>query len=173
MAWTAPTTSWADGNVLGASDMNVIGNDLNYLLSGISASGKYDKGADITSTSTTFADIDATNLAKTVTLVGTKAIIVFRGAALTNSTTIGIGFDIAVNGTRWHSTGANGSWACFTGSSTNQGNASATIVVDGLTPGSNTFKIQWIILSAGTMTLRAGAGSAPTDFIPALDVWGA
>jgi hypothetical protein len=31
MAWTTPNTSWADGNLVDASDMNDIGNNLDYL----------------------------------------------------------------------------------------------------------------------------------------------
>src|ERR1043166_2723626 len=98
--WTAPNVSHVAGDVFGSAEVNAIGNDLIYLRDGVHASGKYDKGTDITTTSTTFVAIDSTNLAKTVTLVGTKAIVTVTGNFINSSGANFNSVDLNVNGTR-------------------------------------------------------------------------
>lgn len=154
---------------LGASSLQVLSDDISYLVNGISQKKQYDKGSDITTTSTTFVAIDSTNLAITVTTVGTKAILIFQGVAINSGGANLTSFDINVNGTRLSSTGTEGRLTITANAVA--GTAMIVAVVDGLTPGSNTFQILWKA-SAGTATLRAGSGTANQDNIPSIDIWG-
>lgn len=172
MAWATPPTFTAH-TTLGASSLQTLSDNESYLLSGFSASKLYDKGSDITTTSTTFVAVDSTNLARTVTINGTKALIIFRGVFSSGTSIRHIDLDVNVNGTRWASTGADGSSTVQATTNTIAYPGSVVMVVDGLTPGSNTFQAMWKTSSAATLTLYAGAGAGGTDFIPAFDVWGA
>lgn len=124
---------------------------------------KRDNNANYTTTSTSFVNVDGTNLSITLTVNTGKVEITFTamagnaGAAFTN-------FDISIDGTRYGSAGASG----LIGTSSSTANVSFTIIVDGLSVGSHTFNLVWAV-GASTGTLYAGVGSG-TDCIVAYSV---
>lgn len=69
MAWTTPQT-WTAGQVVGASDLNThLRDNINYVLSGRGAVPLWWTSTGvITVNSSTFVDVDATNLKMTITL---------------------------------------------------------------------------------------------------------
>ncbi len=164
--WTAPAT-FTPGQIVTATDLNtnVRDNPL-YLFTRPQQTILSNVGTDYTTTSTTFVDIDATNLKITKTLFGTAVLLGFTGSyALNNTATVYWDFDI--NGTRFASGGTEG----ITGTpfSSTLGNLITLVVlVTGLTPGSNTFKIKWRV-SANTATLFSGVAASGKDFLP--DFW--
>lgn len=99
--------------------------------------------ADYTTAATTFGDIDATNMNQTIAVQGTLVRVTFSGYI----TGIAAFFDILVNGASisGNTTGV-GQWAI---------NTAVTIVkYITVTPGNNTFKMQWRVAS-GTATLQS------------------
>lgn len=160
MSWTTPA-DWSTIPIPGVSDMNTqVRDNLNYLLSGRPMQAiKRDNGADYTTTSTSWVDIDGANLAITLTINGTNVMLGFTGVS---SGVQYIDWDFTVDGTRYASAGLDG--LAHNGSSSDF-HIAMTALVTGLAPGSHTFKVQWKVAS-GTGKLYAGAGSAGTDFIP-------
>jgi hypothetical protein len=167
MAWTTQKTmTTADAG--SASDWNTyVRDDVTYLHSGRPHfSIFHDHGANYTTSSATFVDIDATNLTATITITGSCVLVGFE------ATKSGVGaaqFDITVDGTRLGAAGADGL-------SVATGDIGGTVywpvhvfaLATGLSVGAHTFRIQW--KSASGATLYAGAGSAGTDYIP--HFWG-
>jgi hypothetical protein len=116
-----------------------------------------------TVTSTTFVDVDSTNLAATIMLPAAgRCLIGFVGWGDNSTTNAYTRFDIAIDGTR---VGAStyGLVAYRTSSgATNAHNCSFTYLTDVLSAGSHTFKLQWCV-SAGTGEIYAdGAVGIPS-----------
>jgi hypothetical protein len=160
-SWTTPKT-WLATDSLGASDMNTyVRDNMGYLLSSRPMQCiKRDNGADYTTTSLVWVDIDGTNLVITLVLSGTNVQLGFTGVAAGAN---GIDLDFLVDGTRFASAGQDG---LINNHSSSAFHNAMTALVTGLTPGSHTFKVQWKLQAAGTGTLYAGAGAGGTDFIP-------
>lgn len=99
MAWTTPKTDWETGELVAASDMNAIGENLAELkqLSGITAA--YTTTDHITLNSRSFSDVDSANLNLAITTRGGDILVHFHGEIL-----VGTGqsayFDVDVDGTR-------------------------------------------------------------------------
>ena len=161
--WTSPVT-WNPGQVVAASDLNTqLRDNLIYLFTRPQSVVKRDNGASYTTTSTSFVDIDGTNLKITFTISGSAVLLGFTGV-------LGIAspdtqFDLLVDGARYASVGSDGLAAMQTPSGYPFG---ITLVglVTGLAAGQHTFKIQWKNLTGGTSTLFAGNGTSGQDFIP-------
>lgn len=118
------------------------------------------EGSDYTTTSTSFVDVDATNLALTITTTGGDVEVHFDGNAYNASLTEQIFFDVDVDGTR------EGLDDGFIYIITNSGKQpSFTRLITGLSAASHTFKLQWKT-TASTATIPAGAGSAGSDVHP-------
>lgn len=136
-----------------------------YLFSGRAGQSiKRDNGADYTTTSTSFVDIDGTNLVITATISSGKAKITFSGTA--NNLSGSMAFDISVDGTRYCSGGNDGILVVGANSTTN---VSFSVTVTGLSVGSHTFKPQWRA-SASTAHLYAGSGTAAQDLLVNFEV---
>jgi len=120
------------------------------------AEAKFNNGADYTTASTSFTDMDTTNLAVTIVPVGTKALVTVQIPSIT-TTGATVNVDVAVNGVRWG--GTNG-LARYDQTSTAHIPISISVIVTGLSAGvSTTFKIQWKT-NAGTATAQCNG-----DFI--------
>jgi hypothetical protein len=115
------------------------------------------QGADYTTTSTSFVDLDATNLALTITTTGGDVLIGFYGYVYnaTGSTF----FDVLLDGVRV--AGDDG----LLRTSTAAFPFSCAYLKVSLAAGSHTFKLQWKV-NTGTTTLYAGAGTASNDVHP-------
>jgi len=97
MAWTTPKT-WTVDEVVGASDMNTHLRD-NLVALKDPPSAIYDGGTlTDTTTSSTFADVDADNLKLSVTITGDTVLIGFVGECSSASSASVLGLDITVNG---------------------------------------------------------------------------
>ncbi len=170
MGWTTPAT-WNPGQIVSATDLNThLRDNMNYVGTGRPKMvQKVDNNADYTTTSPTFVDAHATNLAATITTNG-GAVQVSVTGMYANPPTAGAGyFDVAVDGTRIGSAGADGLCRVNPPSGSPPSPFSFTVIVTGLSAAAHTFKLQWKVAS-GTGTLYGGNGTAGQDFIPVLSV---
>lgn len=109
---------------------------------------------------TAFADIDATNLALTITTGARKVLIGFQGVAASNNAAGAMFFDVDLDGARLG--GANNGLLYIPQHATGSElvNVSFTYLTATLTADSHTFKLQWANANAShTLTLR---GADPT-----------
>lgn len=155
MAWTTPRT-WAVGEAITADLLNThLRDNLSELKDPPSASYALDESSDYTTTSTSFVDVDATNLSFTINTTGGDVMAHFHG------TVDGLGaysyyFDIDVDGTR---IGLDDGIYETQHSSAAANGLSFTRLITGLAAGSHTFKLQWKV-EGGTGKLYAGAGTS-------------
>jgi hypothetical protein len=158
-SWTIPK-DWTTDEVLTAVNFNThVRDNLKALKDPPTDSFVANEGTDWTTTSTSFVDIDATDLSLTITTNGGAVMVGFYGSLTTPA---GAGYlDVDVDGTRWagddgliRATANQSSAVCF------------VILVTGLSAASHTFKLQWKAGSSATLTLYAGAGTAAQDTHP-------
>ena len=153
MAWTTPKTDWTTGELVSASDMNSIGANLAALKLPAPAVGE--TTAQISKNSGSFVDVDGDNLNLTVTTRGGDVLAHFHGSAHLN-TGEEVHFDVDVDGTRqggndgilqssFHASRWNNSYEAV----------SFTRLIQNLSVGSHTFKLQW--KTNGGISLKAGA----------------
>ena len=143
MTWTTPKTDWTSDDLVAASDMNVIGENLAALKNPSTAA--YATAADMSiSNSSAFADIDS-NFNLTITTTGGDVLVHFHGT-VTHS---GLRIDVDVDGTRQ----GDAAYGIRRGG-LNHELVSFSRLIQGLSAGSHTFKLQGRSSSA---TLRAGA----------------
>lgn len=154
MAWTDPKTWTAE--VMSSSDLNThVRDNLNALKDPPSDFYTFNDSADWSSSSTSWANIDGTDLFLSIDTNGGDVIVHFHGT--TNNLTQ-VYFDIAVDGTRYF--GDDGIIRVANGTILP---ASFTVIVSGLAAGTHTFAMQWRAASATTISLYAGAGTANND----------
>jgi hypothetical protein len=147
--WTTMTDLSA-GDLVTEADMDAIRGNIEYLLNpnnnGVVRASGYN------TTSTSFVDVDATNVKATI-LTNGGPVLVWVSASFSHSANFGVcNLDIAVDGSRQGSTGG------LLASKLNSLNAEPAITIailaTGLSAASHTFKLQWKT-NAGTLTLRA------------------
>jgi hypothetical protein len=163
MAYTDPKT-WSESEALTHTDFNTyIRDNQTALKSPPSDSYVCNEAADYTTTSTSFVDVDATNLSLQITTTGGDVMAHFYLSA--SNTNIGnfTFFDIDLDGTRI--AGDDGMICARAGSVNGRNAISATHLVTSLAAGTHTFKLQWKC-SANTSTVYAGAGTANGDLHP-------
>lgn len=159
MAYTTPKTDWAAGDLVTASEMNRIGNNVAALKSPPTGHYEANQGSDYTTTSTSFANVDNTNFALTITTTGGGVQIGFMGQARNTSNLIY--WDIELDGTR-----IGGDDGIMGGLDANNFYpVSFVYLKTGLSAGSHTFKLQWKV-GGTTGTLAAGAATAGADTHP-------
>jgi hypothetical protein len=126
---------------------------------------KPDHGADYTTTSATFVDIDGVNLAVSLTQVYNDTILAIFTGTLTVSAGIA-DLDFAVDGVRVNTAGSDGVGGFTTGVQTIT--IHALLTVSGGVNGQHNITIQWRSRTGATVRLYAGSGVADADFIPQL-----
>ncbi len=168
-SWQTPRT-WSTGELVTASIMNVhVRDNLNALKSPAYFLCEIDEGADYTiAATTTFTNIDGTDLAATVTTGGGNWLIGFSGVTYysAGSATRGY-FTVAVDGTNY--VGDDGLMLGGFGTNT-YGYTSFTTIIRGLSAASHAFTLRWKTGATGTYGLYAGAGTSGFDFHPVF--WG-
>lgn len=165
MAWTTPKT-WTDGSVLTAAELNEqVRDNLNYLFAKPSDIYNVDEAANYTTTSTTFVDVDATDLALTITTGGGDVAVWFSGTVTKNATNNVLTMDVDVDGSRF--AGDDGIIYSYGDATIGM---SFFVVITGLSAGSHTFKLQWKIAGGNTATMYAGAGTLYLDVHPQFGV---
>lgn len=163
MAYTQPTTR-NTGDSITASVWNTdIVDNIIALKNPPSAQYTANEAANWTTTSTSFVDVDGTDLSLAITTTGGDVMIGFHGnvSSLNNY----VWFDVTMDGTRIGTD--DGFMGIYATSSTNIMVSPVSFVrlVTNVAAGSHTFKLQWKA-SAGTITLYAGAGTANGDVHP-------
>lgn len=163
MAWTTPA-SWSVDQLVTADDLNTqLRDNLNALKTPPSAHYEPNEASDYQTTSSSFANVDGTNLALTVTITGSEVMIGFHGT-VQSSVPAGICFDVRVDDLAnvGHD---DGIIRVRPDSASDEQCVSFVRLVTGLADGQHTFKLQWKTAS-GTATLFAGAGTSWKDMHP-------
>ena len=156
MAWTTPKTDWTTGELVSASDMNAIGENLAALRSLSATVAVYTTTGDIQIDSNTFVDVDSDNLNLTITTAGGDVLVHFHGSVHLNRREGGY-FDVDIDGA--HQGGNDGILRIYFSPPRDNGDAYKTVsftrLIQNLSAGSHTFKLQW--KTQGTILLKAGA----------------
>jgi hypothetical protein len=148
MAWTTPKI-WASEPLI-STDLNTyVRDNQTYLKDRIDATAKQyiRTSGDYSTTSSSLVDIDATNLALTLTTLGGDVRVTFTGmGVLDTSNNRDFVLAVDIDGTPYN---------IMDHKEYGQTNFGFTYIFTGLTAGSHTFKMQWST-SASTLTLYAG-----------------
>ncbi len=155
MAWTTPRT-WVAEELVTAAIMNAhVRDNLNALKSPVSQQVLRDNNANYTTTSTSFVDVDTTNLKITLVTQGGDVLVWFGGIAA-NSAVTDACFTVQVDST--DAGLAEGLTTKYGGTASH---VSFVYLVTGLSASSHTFTLRWKTASAGTATLFCGSGALP------------
>lgn len=141
--------------------------NMEYLLAPNAGVALYNAGAHYTTTGGSFANVDGTNLSKTITTYGGHVLVAFNGTAgATGGSSSGsVAFDFTVDGTRHGD--ANTLGLIQTGALGSGGTESVSFacLVTGLSAGSHTFTLQWRRASGDrTMQLYSTTATNPAAF---------
>lgn len=159
--WSSPR-SWSTGELVSASLLNThLRDNLDFLKNPPTALYILNESSDYTTTSTSFVNVDATKLSLSITTAGGDVLIGFCGCILQSSASVF--FDVDVDTVR--SGGDDGLCVVSPSSAAQRFNASFFKLIQGLSAGVHTFKLQWKV-NAGTATLFAGSGTANGDIHP-------
>lgn len=161
--WSTPKT-WNTGDPLTAADLNThLRDNLEYLKDKPSGAYLANELADFSTTSTSFANIDATKFGFNLTTKGEDVMIGFFGSLSQNNASHAIYLDVLVDSNRLG--GDDGLVVSFHSSTTIRQVVSFVYLLRGLAAGAHTIRLQWKV-SGGTATLYAGAGTASYDVHP-------
>ncbi|MFN7210461.1 MAG: hypothetical protein ACK4P1_08735 [Aggregatilineales bacterium] len=157
MAWTNPKT-WVAGDVVGANDLNEqLRDNLSYLHSRPHQRIVRVATADYITTSTTFVDIDSTNLSITLTVSSGAVMVGFSGVTLVNTgANVKPAFNFTIDSVPF--TSAARGVVCYdqpAGAAVFDGPVSYVALVTDLTVGAHTFRPQWRNIATGTVMLYA------------------
>jgi hypothetical protein len=159
--WSSPKT-WSAGELVTAALMNShLRDNFDFLKTPPTALYILNESADYVVTSASFVNVDGTKLALTITTAGGDVLVGFCGSCLAASGTVF--WDVEVDGSR--TGGDDGLFATTPFSSSARAPATFFKLIQGLSPGLHTFKLQWKA-NAGSMTLLAGAGTSNGDIHP-------
>ncbi len=154
MAWTTPKTDWSTGELVAASDLNTIGENLAALRN--LGKAAYTTSEDIVADTRDFTHIDGDNLNLTITTAGGDVLVHFHGSIIL-ARAYSVFLDIEVDGARLG--GDDGILKHeLVGVSryTHAANlVSFTRLIQNLSAGSHTFKLQW--KETHSTTLKGGA----------------
>ena len=134
-----------------------------------SSTNSVNEASDYTTTSTSFADIDATDMARTITSTGGDMIFVAQFAVSYVGTTGAdkVCFDVMVDGVAL--AGDDGIFGAAVGSASKVAPTTLVYLISGATytAGSHTVKLRWKVTDGGnTATIYAGAGTSKGDLHP-------
>lgn len=171
--WVSPRT-WVTNELITSTIMNAHWRDqLNALKTPASGYGKIDEAADYTCSSTSFADVDATNMSMTMSTSGGLVFVWFLVTTFYSSGTGNYAayFDISVDGTRHGGDdGLTATTGGDSGSTIPMGTAFVGALISGLSAGSHTFKLQWKRVTSASVVvgMAAGAGTSNKDLHPTM-----
>lgn len=156
MAWTTPPTKAANDDWTASIWNTYVRDNLTYLFSGRPIGQVHYVGAaDKTSSSTSWADVDSTNIKVTLTINSGRARVFasFRGSA-DNTASSAAEFDLAYDGTRL---GDSTHGLARTSQNTTHFFAIEAIAT-GLSVGSHTFTLQFRNVTGGAVTTVSNNG---------------
>lgn len=156
MSYTPPVTR-SDGDLIDASIWNsdLVANII-ALKDPPNAQVIRDNNGVYSTTSTSFVDVDSTNLKHTIITNGGSVLAWFTGWADLAAAYYGY-FNLAVDDTDLAYT--NGLSEIYT-----RGMANFVVLIAGLSAGSHSFALRWRRESAGTLTLSSDSGDHPVIF---------
>jgi hypothetical protein len=159
--WSSPR-SWSVGELVSASLLNShLRDNLEFLKGPPTALYTLNESSDYTTTSTSFVNVDGTKLSLSITSAGGDVLIGFCGCILQSAGTVF--YDVEVDAVR---TGGDDGLCVVSPTAASQRlNASFFKLIQGLSAGVHTFKLQWRV-NAGTATLLSGAGTSNGDIHP-------
>lgn len=163
--WTIPKT-WESGDIVTAADLNTHLRDNMLYLKSANQFALAESDQNYTTTTTTWADIDASNLSLDITTHGGVCLVTFTGALTYGSSLSGAYLDFTVDGTRQGGTYGL-TRLLMDGSNLN---TTQPIVwgfqwwLPSLAAGNHTLRAQWRQTSAGTQLKlhRSADGGIPT-----------
>lgn len=153
MAWTDPRT-WATGELVTAALLNThLRDNLNYLLSPNNDFVRHVDGTGYTTTSSSFANIDGTNLSLSVTSHGGLFLIVANVPLTSVSAACVVSITIDDGGSNL----GDATYGLYSDSLANASDVCATLLYIGvLSSGAHTLNLQWKRNSgSGTPTIGA------------------
>jgi hypothetical protein len=165
--WVTSRT-WSAGELVTASIMNAhVRDQLNALKTPAGGYAFVNEGTDYSTSSTSFADIDATDLALTFVTGGGDVLLGFTAAIASSGASAKNYFDIYESVANTRIGGDDGLTIITTANvtATNGTLVSFTVRIPSLSAASHTFKVQWKV-SGGTVTMFAGAATANLDIHP-------
>ena len=168
MAWTAPAT-WTATLVTVAQFNEQIRDNMLALKSPPSDNYESNEGADYTSTSTAYADVDTTDFTLSITTTGGDVVVGFHGLVnLGSAAANSVHFDVTMDGTQiGGDDGITADVFINTSGATDTKSMSFTRLVTGVSAGAHTFVLRWKSSTGGSgRTLYAGAGTSNRDVHP-------
>ena len=157
MPWTAPPT-FTPGQVVTATDLNTyLRDNPSYLFTRPNGVIKRLNAANYSTTSTSFVDIDGTNLAVTLALTGSAVLVTFIGKSVSAHTPGD--HDFTIDGARFANTTRG-----LAGINSSDVFMSYCVLVTGLSAGSHVFKPQWKITPAADAYLYSDSTTFPVIF---------
>lgn len=153
MGYTAPT-SRSTGELITASIWNTdIVDNLEALKDPPTTAVSPGSGANFSTTSTSFTDVDAT-ISLDITPVGTEIFLFISASVSHGSASAQVAFDVTKNGSSITSL-TNGIGSIVLGAATSApGSVTRILRITGLTAGAAVnFKLQWRVITAGTLSL--------------------
>lgn len=164
--WTTPAT-WSNSVLVGATDLNThVRDNMDYLFTRPRTVSNSNAAADVTTTSTSFTDVDGAGSEFTISVAtnGGRLMIGFTGSMnISGGSTAYRGYlDVDVDGTRLG--GDDGLMLFYY---PYNGNVSFVVVTGVLSVATHTVKLQWKTSNAAnTVTCYMGAGTASADLHP-------
>lgn len=165
MAYTQPTTR-NTGDSITASVWNTdLVDNLIAIKNPPTDSYVADEGADWTTTSTSFVDVDGTDLSLTITTTGGDVIVHFHGVFLMSFNSDIVKLNVSLDGVNVAADDGITGASFYNSASALKLPISFTRLITGVSAGSHTFKLRWRV-AANSVTLYAGAGTTNFDFHP-------
>ncbi len=152
MAWTTPKTNWETGELVTAEDMNAVGENLAALENRRSVVASYTTTEGIRLLGGALLDVDSDNLILTITTTGGDVLVHFYASVSEAGGGSNCSFDVEVDGQR-----RGGDVGLVRFGSRSQV-ISFTHLIQGLSAGPHTFKLQWKGTAGGRGTY-VGAGA--------------
>jgi hypothetical protein len=165
MAWTTPKT-FSVGAGLTASELNThVRDNLNALKAPPTALINVNEAADYTTTSASFVDVDAVDLALSITTTGGDVLIGFTGVITHSAAAKLVYLDVHESVGNARLGGDDGIVFVRSTAINDAFNASFLFLARNLAAGAHVFKLQWKTTSA-TALMYAGAATSGADIHP-------
>jgi len=168
------TADWEVGQLVTAADLNAqVRDNVGYLFERPLGLVTSNRSSDFVTTSTSFVNVHADDMAVTLDLEGTRVRVTFQGNFRIQTSSPGTGrlyLDVAVDGIR--QAGDDGICVVHVTTDSYEPLGFSWVITD-LAPGTHTFTLQWrttASVGSPTTNLFAGAGTSGHDLHPQFSV---
>lgn len=151
MAWTPPST-WSSTVAISATTLNEqVRDNMSYVHSGKPVAViQYSQGSAYLTASSTFVDVDATNVAFSLNCTTGRVLIMASVHLYTSNAAGAVYLDVSIDGTRQG--GSHGLIKHHTASNTTQ-DAHIQFIKTGLSVGAHEFRLMWATATGGTVRM--------------------